>query len=246
MKKLIICGDSYMSPAIDYPNTHFSEIIADELGYELIAYSRSGMSNGGIAIQITSAMQRKPDLILLGTTYSDRIEFPINDPIPTNKFIVENISYHHTTTSHVSIDPRFNTCAQLISTNLVEVLSNQFANTFELCDQPRKKEKAIKDWFRYLYHPDWKNQVDTWMMYGVMHQLDQTGIPYIMCRDPLNLAVSCPWLKNASISRNINKIMDERKQVDEGSSSLPYHTSIETQAIVAECLIAYMKEHMDV
>jgi hypothetical protein len=243
MKKLIICGDSYMSPAIDYPNTHFSEIVADKLGYELIAYSRAGMSNGGIAIQIDTAISQKPDLILIGTTYSDRIEFPINDPKPTDKFTIDDISYHHTPTSlsyNTSLDP------QLISTNLVEVISNQCFNTFNLCEQPHEKEKSIKDWFRYLYHPDWKKQVDRWMMYGVMHQLHQSGIPYIVCNDPLNLAVRCPWLKNTSMLRNINKIIDERKQVDAGSSYLPYHTSIETQFIVSEYLIAYMKEHMDV
>jgi hypothetical protein len=245
MKKLIICGDSFMSPAIDYPNTHFSEIIADKLGYELISYSRAGMSNGGVAIQLDTAIQQKPDLILVATTYSDRIEFPINDPKPTDNFTIDDISYHHTTTSLVSIDTQ-NTCAQLISTNLVEVITNQSFNTFELCDQPHKKEKAIKDWFKYLYHPDWKNQVDRWMMYGVVHQLDQSGIPYIMCHDPLNLAVSCPWLKNISMVRAINKIIDERKQADYGTPYLPYHTSIETQVIIAECLIAYMKEHMDV
>ncbi len=243
MKKLIVCGDSYMSPTILYPNTHFSEIIADKLGYELIPYSRAGMSNGGIAIQIDTAMQQKPDLILLGTTYSDRIEFPINEPRSTDKFTINDISYHHTTTSltsNISLDP------QLISTNLVEVISNNFGSTFHLCDQPRKKEKAIKDWFRYLYHSDWKTQTDRWMMYGVVHQLNQSGIPYIMCLDPLNLAASCPWLKNAPMVRNINKIIDERKKVDNSSPHLPYHTSIETQDIIAECLISYMKEHMNV
>lgn len=246
MKKLIICGDSFMSPAIDYPNTHFSEIIADKLGYELVSYSRAGMSNGGVAIQIDTAIQRKPDLILVGTTYSDRIEFPINEPIQTEKFIVENISYHHTTTSLVSIDPRFNACAQLISTNLTEVISNKFANTFELCEQPHKKEKAIKDWFRYLYHPDWKNQVDRWMMYAILHKLDESTIPYVVCRDPLNVVPMCSWLKYDALVWHINKMMDDRKQIDDGGPNLPYHTSIETQAIVAEYLIAYMKEHMDV
>jgi hypothetical protein len=243
MKKLIICGDSFMSPAIEYPNTHFSEIIADKLGYELISYSRAGMSNGGVAIQIDTAIQRKPDLILVGTTYSDRIEFPINDPKPTDKFTIDDISYHHTTTSlshNTSLVP------QLISTNIVEVISNQFFNTFELCEQPHKKEKAIKDWFRYLYHPDWKNQVDQWMMYAVLHKLHESTIPYMVCRDPLNVVPECSWLKYDALVWHINKIMDDRKQVDEGGLNLPYHTSIETQAIVAECLIAYMKEHMDV
>jgi hypothetical protein len=56
----------------------------------------------------------------------------------------------------------------------------------------------------------------------------------------------CSWLKYDALVWNINKIMDERKQVDAGGPNLPYHTSIETQVIVSEWLIAYMKEHMDV
>ena len=76
MKKIIVCGDSFMSPVVgDYAGTHFSEIVAKEINYELVAYSRGGMSNGGICIQVKSAIEAKPDLILVGTTYFDRLEY---------------------------------------------------------------------------------------------------------------------------------------------------------------------------
>ncbi len=242
MKKMIVCGDSFMSPAIDYPGTHFSEIIANHLGYELLAYSRGGMSNGGIAIQIDSAIQEKPDLILVGTTYSDRIEFPINDAISTNKFTVNNIAYHHATSSLSSNADYVGTDPKLISTNLVEIITNNFFTTFDKCEEADEKQKAIKNWAKYLYHPDWKMQVDVWMMYAVLHQLHESGIPYIVCIDPLRITDRCSWFKGIPTVHNINNLIESNRIIDKGSNIL-YHTSFDTQIQIAEYLLSYMKEN---
>lgn len=244
MKKLIVCGDSYMSPVVDYPGTHFSEIIADKLGYELTAYSRAGMSNGGIAIQIDTAIQQKPDLILIGTTYSDRIEFPINDPKPTKKLTVHDISYHHSIYSLSNKYEWLSKDPQLISTNLVEIITDQFYSTFDKSIEPEQKIKAIKDWFNYLYHPDWKNQTDKWMMYAVLHQLHESNIPYVICNDVLNVAKICSWIDSHSAIEDIKEIIESRK--NDIRISIGYHTSVETQAVIADYIITYMKEKYNV
>jgi hypothetical protein len=233
-----------MSPVINYPGTHFSEIIADKLGYELVAYSRAGMSNGGIAIQLDTAIQQKPDLILLGTTYSDRIEFPINDPKPTSKFTIHDISYAHARDSISKEYDWLSKNPQLISTNLVEIISTDYGNTLAACDEPNKKEKVIRDWFRYLYHSDWKNQTDKWMMYAVLHQLHESNIPYIICNDLLNVTKICPWVNSHSVIEDITEITESRKT--NFGVSIGYHTSVETQAVIAEYLISYMKEKYNV
>ena len=245
MKKLIVCGDSYMSPVLEHPNTHFSEIVADTLGYELIPYGRAGMSNGGIAVQIQTAIQDRPDLILVGLTNSDRIEFLINDPKPTCNFTVDDISYHHDLQS-LKKAGRHDRNSQLISTNLNEILSNQFSNTFDKCDEPIKKQQTINDWFRYLYHPDWKLQTDRWMMYAILHQLHESQIPYVICRDPLNVIRTCSWLKSYYPAYDINKIMYEDMMSDDVKLEIPYHTSFNGQVKIAEYLIDYMKENFDV
>lgn len=222
-----------MSPSIKYPGTHFSEIMAERLGYELISYSRAGMSNGGIAIQIDTAIEEKPDLILVGTTYSDRIEFPVNVPKPTEKFRIDDILYHQT---HDSKN------AHLISTNLYEIISNDCENTFEKCIEPDKKEKAIKNWFRYLYHPDWKKQVDRWMMYAILHKLHLSGIPNLLCVDRLNVVYSCPWLLD-SFTDDLKTFLvsDVPTNLDPG-----YHTTLEEQQLAAEYILKHMRETMNV
>jgi hypothetical protein len=60
-----------------YKGTHFSELLAEKLGYELIVYAKPGSSNGGICVQIEEAIRSKPDLIIFGQTVADRIEFKV-------------------------------------------------------------------------------------------------------------------------------------------------------------------------
>lgn len=244
MPKLIVCGDSYMSPAAGYPNTHFSEIIACRLGYDFIAYSRGGMSNGGIAIQIDTAIRERPDLILLGTTNSDRIEFPINDPRKTEIFTVGDILYDHSNQSLSSNVDFFVKNPQLISTNLIEIMTDHYGNTFVKCDDPNIKIHTIKQWFKQLYHPDWKTQTDRWMMYALLHQLHESKIPYVICHDTLGVIHLCPWLKESTITSDINIMVESQKE--KYGHVTPYHTSTDAQTEIAELLITYMKENFDV
>lgn len=244
MPRLIVCGDSYMSPTSSHPNTHFSEIVAERLGYELIAYSRGGMSNGGIAIQLDTAIRERPDLILLGTTNSDRIEFPINEPKKTEIFSVSDIYYDHANESLSNNVDFFVKNPQLISTNLIEILTDHYGNTFNKCDDPDIKKDTIKQWFKHLYHPDWKWQTDRWMMYALLHQLHESKIPYIICHDTLGVVHLCPWLKDNTLTNNINIIIE--MQNEKYGHATPYHTSTDAQIIIADLLITYMKENFDV
>ena len=84
MKRLFICGDSWMSPTTNHPETHFSEIFAKKTGFDLISYAHPGMSNGGIAVQLDTAIKNKADFILFGSTSFDRIEIPKDNDLEKN------------------------------------------------------------------------------------------------------------------------------------------------------------------
>ena len=42
MKKLVVCGDSFSAVSKTLPGTHYSEVLANELGWELLNYARRG------------------------------------------------------------------------------------------------------------------------------------------------------------------------------------------------------------
>ena len=48
VKKLLVVGDSFMHPDVDFPGQHWSEMLPE---YEILMYSISGSSNGIIAHQ---------------------------------------------------------------------------------------------------------------------------------------------------------------------------------------------------
>lgn len=81
MKKLIVCGCSWMTPddlgRPEWRDNHHSELFAKKYNYELITFAECGWSNGGIGVQIEEAIRVKPDLIFFGQTVADRIELNI-------------------------------------------------------------------------------------------------------------------------------------------------------------------------
>lgn len=243
--KLIVCGDSFMSPVVTHPGTHFSELVAKELGYELTAYSRGGMSNGGIAVQIESAIKSQPDLILVGLTYYDRIEYPMNmAPDSTHhEFTIEDISY---TNSH-SVSSRYswlNKSPRLISTTIAQLLTDE-SNWLNHLSGISIKKKALNFWLRYLYDPDWKRQTDMWMMYAVLHRLHLSGIPYLLCMDPMGVRHTCPWLLD-SVHNLVDNVADIIFPMPEKPPEPAYHTTAETQQAVAKFVLAHLSDNLNI
>lgn len=247
MGQLIVCGDSFMSPVQGkFAGTHFSELIAKQLNYELIAYSRGGMSNGGICLQIQAAidLQPKPSLILLGTTSPDRMEWPINEITEVEKFNLNDVLYG---------DDRFtsfnnfgsNEKAQLVSTPISDIFGHYKTKAYyKLDNQIGNRISALKNYFEFLYHPDWKREQDKLMLYAMFHKLHKTGIPYIICYEGVKGIVdNCDWLNYGGISKNyaaseittlISNFYDSRYN---DSEIAEYHTSVHTQITIANILL---------
>lgn len=176
MKKILaVCGDSYLTPSTVYPNTHFSELIADQLGYTLLVLSRSAMSNGGICIQIEEAIRRRADFIIIGFTTSERMEIPIPGNVEKyNKELgIENIDYSRYKTN-VSFRP--NTA----NTNLI---SNTISSLIEENNLSDEYAKALKYYLTYLYDPVWQKQKDIWMTNFLMRKVVDSRIPFLLFRD---------------------------------------------------------------
>ena len=242
-KTLVVCGDSYMSPVLGFPGKHFSEILASKLGYELIPLSRGGMSNGGIALQLESAAELKPDLVLVGTTYSPRIEYPIKNSTHDKIENSKSLLYRGSDSMSSQIENEYVGSEPILaSTNINKLLVDEglpyFPYFLRQVDDFEEKVNAIRKWFEYLYHDGWKTKQDQLMLYASLHKIDLLNINYIICFDYIELAPTCPWIKN-----NVSKeFMDRANTVSHNiQQEIPFHTTLEMQEEFADIIINKIK-----
>lgn len=231
MKRLIVCGDSFMSPRINHVGKHFSEIFANEFNYQLTSYARSSMSNGGIALQLLQAIEEKPNFILLNLTYPDRIEFPLKDTIDTN-ITWDDLSYDFST-NDTSTSTRKK--GNLISENLTTLLEKSYYNNL--------KQAAVKLYVNELYSFQWKSKVDSMMMYAVLHKLHLSGIDYFLCKDTLGIEQqfdSLYWLTDKTDLRQLlNSYFDNPLDCPDPG----FHTNYATQKQIADCVIQHYNKY---
>jgi len=75
-KKLMVAGCSFSAVSKTLPGTSWSEVLAEQLGWDLVNLARQGCSNGGIRIQIDEILKQRPDFAIISGTFWDRMEIP--------------------------------------------------------------------------------------------------------------------------------------------------------------------------
>ena len=78
MKKLVTCGDSYMS--IDSPPgevTSFLQLYAERKNFLHISLARAAATCFAIRLQIDDAIERGADFVIVGCTSSDRMDVAV-------------------------------------------------------------------------------------------------------------------------------------------------------------------------
>jgi hypothetical protein len=199
MKKILgICGDSFMtapifSPTQDYGyGRHFTELLSKKLECEVVTYARNAISNGAIRLQIDEIINHKPTYVIIGTTTPDRIEFPIENVIVENymdkynfeiyqqEYGLKNIKYHgyysqsENNEIFKSYKPKF------ISQTIFHLIINKCKDIPDGTD----KCEALKQYFQYLYDPNWKRQIDTWIISDAIRELIDRKINFsLLCNN---------------------------------------------------------------
>jgi hypothetical protein len=208
MKKLYICGDSFMTPSPETPGQHFSEILSTKIGYDLTILSRGGMSNGGICVQLEHAIEKNADFIIVNTTLIDRLEIPIN-PIGSTLYghesdvTLDNILYKHQQ-SISSFDPEKNKDPKMISDTIQSMLPDYPYTQYEdTVPNLSTIKENVKLYFANLYDHNWKLKIDTWCVYAMLHKLEESKIPYLLILDDLKIKDKCSWLneKNTTVEK---------------------------------------------
>jgi hypothetical protein len=179
--RIVVCGDSYMTQDSRPPaqGRHFSQLLEP---HEVINLSRGGMSNIGICFQLEQALLLKPNIIIIGTTDSGRIEIPSGH----GKFQVsdrlKNIVYTHV--NSVNTVYAGNETAPIISDTIPTIIGEEedLKKSYILSTEVRQ---AVKQYFSYMYHPEVKSLSDAWAIgYWVM-LLEKNGIKVIIAREAL-------------------------------------------------------------
>jgi hypothetical protein len=236
-KKLIVCGDSYLSPRTRYPNKHCTEIFASRLNFELTIFARSAMSNGGIALQLMQAIEERPDLIIFNLTFSDRIEFPLGRLSNSHRVTHANLHRSYKSDELSLLNGK---AGNFVSDNLLDLLepNNRI--------YPVEKYDAIKSYFNELYSHSWKHQTDCMMMYSIMHVLHLSNIDYILFLDKLCMEQTpfkMSWLSQKyDLSEEVKTLLDtpveDPNYVDPG-----FHSPLEIQERLADVLIDHYNKY---
>lgn len=246
MKRLIVCGDSWMSASVVTPGLHFSEIVANKLGYELIPLARGGMSNGGIVAQIDLALTMSPDLILMNTTSANRIEFQLRPNTIGKPVTSLNFAYPYKDDLS-GYNPFTNKDVTMGSDNLltlIEWFKPKYFNEFygKYSDEAIIKHAAINSFFAELYDEQWKYQMDTLIHYATIHKLFMSNTPNLIMLDALHTTTKLPWLPDKNIGMTMEEFIKIKDKLNPPNFTDPgYHTTPEAQEILANDVLLRLK-----
>jgi hypothetical protein len=253
MPLLGVCGDSFLAATQDLPyradcngsgGKHFTEILSKRLGYDYFTLARGACSNTAIRFQIDEVIKQKCDFVIVGTTGSNRIEYPITDGTFENHRGIYNIIYDkHPDISSLN--------SNFVNTNTVsETLTNILAGYGQVKDE--EQLESIKRFVLDIYHEDVKKFQDAWIISDGIRALREAKIPYIvLCvAGMLDLGISTFDKPNKRVLRDH---VHHRKMLpyyyntwDEESgehSTRRWHVSDKNQVVICDHLCDYIQTH---
>lgn len=218
MTKVVVCGDSFCS-AMPNERNHFSQILADQFGFEVINLARGGMSNLGICFQLKQAIALGPDVVIFNMADPSRVDIVMHDNYYTSLGL-KNFVYHSPEDSSYGSEYVGDHNSAIFSTpcQAIESLS-----TFEV---PTEKILAVKYYHSHLFNWRLKNDTDRWMLDYWRNQLKISGIKSIFLGSPTD-----PNPIPAG-----RKIYDFVRKNPEYIAKKLYHTDQATQELVADLI----------
>lgn len=240
-----------MSPTISFPGKHLTEIFTNELNFDLKVYARSGSSNGGIVIQLHTAISQKPNIIIFNTTSVDRIEIPVKFSNEIDDFYTIDNLYHNVPLNNTEMPKN----PKIWSNSILSLLrkhpfnpnndpyQNHCAENYDEIENLDEKMAAVKTYYKYLYDFTMKNMSDNYMLYGMIHKLHISGIPYMWIHNSLPREfMEYPWMtqKNYLIPKTASLFSEGRTTPDKDPG---FHTTFETQEKIARLLIEHYENN---
>lgn len=249
-KVLAVCGDSFMSAvsADEYgADSHFTQILAKRLDWDYITFARGGCSNSVIRLQIDEAIKIKPDLVIIGTTTPDRVEFPFFPITRTNENFWDGVYQKNKGLSNISwtgCDLSYNLHlfnnrtptleAQTIS-NIINhpdyYLEGFYRDTKGIYTKSYISNlvKIWTDYYIYCYDMNWKKQQDTWIVANGLEKLKKHNIKFFVIPQFMYEEDLTEFQDNII---QVNGKLDPWNKISK-SVRARFHTDLDAQALLA-------------
>ena len=244
MSKLVICGDSFMSPISCNDNDdtgcgmHFSELLSKKIDWELITFARGACSNQTIRLQIDEAIKEAPDYVIIATTSPDRFEFPINDMTSRDYLKKYQLSSFENSDGLYNID--YNGFPDKSSKNkrfkditpkmFSETLNNIFNHDSHYKYLTASEIEILMKWFDRFYDMSWKKQQDSWIIADGLRRLIDNNIKF---------GFICGTLDEKLFDFCSDKLISSGSQLDPGfyyvnNTNYRFHTSLKSQEMLCD------------
>jgi hypothetical protein len=220
--KIIVCGDSFCASSnreslLTGPRAHFSQILEDQYGYQVLNLAHGAMSNTAIWFQIEQAAKLNPDIIVYNRTWSSRLDLYVRDAYYNTTDSLKNFIYYDPcfSSSHtpyvggVGADDNSKEGSMIISTGRLNMENSPF---FKLT---KEQITAVNLYFKYLYNDTLQTQTDRWIFEYWESRCEKQGIKTLCFNDD-------------DIGAPAYKFSESNREYDS-----PFHTDRATQEIVA-------------
>ena len=220
MTKIVVCGDSWQTRDLRAPGKHYSEILENKYGSEVISLGRAGMSTIGICFQLNEAVGMQPAAIVCSPSGSNRTE------IAVGKYNIQdglcNIRYTDKMSASCASELVGGTTAPIVSDVFNVLLEDTDWTILSTTDNKYnlsiEQREAVKQYFIHLFDPDFKVQVDSWAYEYWILYAQKFGITIVQG------------------SEFSSDILAEIYAVSTPTSPWVFHTDFETQERFADAL----------
>jgi hypothetical protein len=244
-------------------DSHFTQLLAKKLDWDYVTFARGGCSNSVIRLQIDEAIKLKPDLVIIGTTTPDRVEFPLF-PISGGVGLdywngvykkqngLANINWSSLdlsiTTGIFKEERELPGCMSTLESQTINNITQHPDNYFHgfniatkgiySSDYMKKLRDVWEDYYLMCYDMNWKKQQDTWAIVSGLQKLKKNNInffiiPQFMYHEDL--------LEFQDNMIQLNGKLDPWTQVSKKTRAR-FHTDLEAQVILAEMWYEFLQE----
>lgn len=223
---IAVCGDSFCAASrteiLSTPTgarAHFSQMLEDQWGYQILHLAHGGFSNVAIWFQIRQAILAKVHVVVYNTTWSHRVELIVREKFRTVTGI-GNFFYYDPHCVSTGGALTGDSSASVLSTTPHGIDQSPF---FSVTPEQRQ---AVDLYLKHMYNDELHTELDSWMFEYWHEKIIKARILPIKFRQPC-----------------IGECAYHFSEANPGYDT-PFHTDRATQQQIAENIHRYVVDNL--